>query len=97
MAEIYFDNSATTKISEGAKSKMLKVMEECYGNPSSLHKMGLSAEKVVSEARAAILSSLGVMRGVHGELVFTSGGTESNNLAILGVVNAKANLLASLK
>lgn len=90
MAEIYFDNSATTKISEGAKSKMLKVMEECYGNPSSLHKMGLSAEKVVSEARAAILSSLGVMRGVHGELVFTSGGTESNNLAILGVVNAKA-------
>lgn len=90
MAEIYFDNSATTKISDGAKNKMIEVMENTFGNPSSLHKKGLDAEKVVSDARGAILSSLGVMRGVKGELVFTSGGTEANNLAILGVVNAKA-------
>ena len=90
MREIYFDNSATTKISDGAKNKMVEVMEKTFGNPSSLHKLGLDAEKVISQARGAILSSLGVMRGVAGELVFTSGGTESNNLAILGVVNAKA-------
>ena len=90
MTEIYFDNSATTKISDGAKNKMIEVMENTFGNPSSLHKKGLDAEKVVSDARNAILSSLGVMRGVKGELVFTSGGTEANNLAILGVVNAKA-------
>ena len=89
MKEIYFDNSATTKISDGAKNKMIKIMESAYGNPSSLHKLGLDAEKVISEARGAVLSSLGVMRGVAGELVFTSGGTESNNLAILGVVGAK--------
>jgi len=90
MREIYFDNSATTKISDGAKNKMLEVMEKHFGNPSSLHKLGLDAEKVVEGARAAILASLGIMRPVNGELVFTSGGTESNNLAVMGVVNAKA-------
>ena len=89
MTRIYFDNSATTKISDGAKNKMIEVMESHFGNPSSLHSLGLDAERVVSEARGIILSSLGVMRGVKGELIFTSGGTESNNIAIMGVVNAK--------
>ena len=90
MAEIYFDNSATTKISEGAKNKMIEVMEKHFGNPSSLHAVGLDAEHIMEWARSAVLLSLGINRGVRGELVFTSGGTESNNLAILGVVNAKA-------
>ena len=89
MTEIYFDNSATTKISEGAKKKMTEVMDFHFGNPSSLHKIGLDAEKIVKEARDIILSGLGVTRGVAGELIFTSGGTESNNIAILGVVNSK--------
>lgn len=89
MAHIYFDNSATTKISDGAKIKMQEVMETQFGNPSSLHKIGLDAEKVVSEARSIILSSLGVNRGTRGELIFTSGGTESNNIAILGSIYAK--------
>ncbi|MBE6673837.1 MAG: cysteine desulfurase [Ruminococcaceae bacterium] len=89
MNEIYFDNSATTKISEGAKNKMIEVMDCCFGNPSSLHKVGLAAEKAVSEARNIILTSLGVNRGVKGELIFTSGGTESNNIAILGSVYSK--------
>ena len=87
---IYFDNSATTKISEGAKNKMLEVMEGQFGNPSSLHKMGLEAEKVITEARNTLLATLGVNRGVRGELIFTSGGTESNNLALLGSVYAKS-------
>ena len=90
MAEIYFDNSATTKISDGAKNKMIDVMDNHFGNPSSLHNVGLDAEHIMEWARGIILASLGIPRGVRGELVFTSGGTESNNLAILGVVNSKA-------
>ena len=87
--EVYFDNSATTKISSGAKEKMNEVMDLHFGNPSSLHKIGLDAEHILSDARAIILNALGVSRGVRGELVFTSGGTESNNIAILGSVFAK--------
>ena len=90
MTEIYFDNSATTKMSKGAAKKMAEVIELHYGNPSSLHTRGLDAEHIKEEARKIILSSLGISRGVRGELVFTSGGTESNNLAILGTVNAKS-------
>ena len=88
--EVYFDNSATTKISSGAKNKMIEVMDSHFGNPSSLHKIGLDAEHILSEARSIILNALGIVRGVRGELVFVSGGTEANNIAILGVVNAKA-------
>ncbi len=87
--EIYFDNSATTKISSGAKKKMLEVMDLHYGNPSSLHKIGLDAEHILSEARTIILNALGVQRATRGEMIFTSGGTESNNIALLGVVFSK--------
>ena len=76
MEKVYFDNSATTKISPLARDKMLEVMNEQFGNPSSLHSIGLDAEKVVEGARTSILNALGVSRGVRGELVFTSGGTE---------------------
>ena len=87
--EIYFDNSATTKISVGAKNKMVEVMESHFGNPSSLHKIGLDAEHIVSSARSVILNALGVKNPTRGELIFTSGGTESNNIAILGSIYAK--------
>ena len=90
MKEYYFDNSATTKMSERARAKMLDVIDNFHGNPSSLHAKGLSSEKIISEARGIILSSLGILRAQRGELVFTSGGTESNNLAIFGTVYAKA-------
>lgn len=88
--EIYFDNSATTKISSGAKRKMNEVMDLHFGNPSSLHKIGLDAEHILDEARSIILNTLGVQRGTRGELIFVSGGTEANNIAILGSVLAKA-------
>lgn len=88
--EIYFDNSATTKISEGAKKKMIEVMDLQYGNPSSLHKKGLDAEHILSEARETILKALNVQRATRGELIFTSGGTEANNIAIFGTVYAKS-------
>ncbi|MBQ8163637.1 MAG: cysteine desulfurase [Clostridia bacterium] len=89
METIYFDNSATTKMSQRAQKKMIDVINSHFANPSSLHALGFDAEKIVSEARARILTTLGIARGVKGELVFTSGGTESNNLAILGVVSSK--------
>ncbi len=91
MKQIYFDNSATTPLCDEAKSAMSAAME-CFGNPSSLHSMGVDAEKLVSDARRAILASLGV-RGVskitEKQLIFTAGGTEADNLALLGVASAK--------
>ena len=85
--EIYLDNSATTPLSEAARAKITEVAE-IYGNPSSLHSMGQSAEKLVREARERVLSALGV-RAREGELVFTSCGTEATALAILGSAHAK--------
>ena len=92
MTEIYFDNSATTKMSEGAKRKMTEVIDNHFGNPSSLHARGVDAEHIKEDARKTILASLGVQRGVRGELVFTSGGTEANNMAIFGVVGSKTRV-----
>ncbi len=89
MEIVYFDNSATTKISERALDKLNEIAREHYGNPSSLHALGLDSEKRLSEARGIIAKSLGVERFVRGEIIFTSGGTESNNIAILGTVFAK--------
>ena len=86
-SEIYLDNSATTSLSLAARQKIAEVCE-IYGNPSSLHSMGQSAEKVIREARENILSALGV-RAREGELVFTSCGTEASALAILGSAHAK--------
>lgn len=79
---IYLDNSATTEISEGALQKYLEVSREAWGNPSSLHSFGLLAEKEINAAREVILSSLGATS--DSELVFTSSGSEANNLAIVG-------------
>lgn len=89
MEIVYFDNSATTKMSEGAKKKMLEMAENHFGNPSSLHFLGLDSEKELSRARDIIAKSLGVLRASKNEIVFTSGGTESNNIAILGSVFSK--------
>ena len=81
MREIYLDNSSTTKPSESVISVMLKTMTEDYGNPSSMHRKGLDAERYVRNAREDIAK---VLKASPAELVFTSGGTESNNMAIFG-------------
>ncbi len=88
MREIYLDNSATTPICEEAKRKMIEAME-CYGNPSSLHSKGFDASKIISDARNKILNSLFVRKGKAENLIFTAGGTEADNLALLGVAYAK--------
>lgn len=83
--EAYLDNSATTKCSERAKELMVRLLMEDYGNPSSLHLKGAKAEAYIKEARKKIAKTLKVDEK---EILFTSGGTESNNLAILGSVEA---------
>ena len=82
---VYLDNSATTRVSEKAAKKALYMMTECFANPSSLYDFGFKAELELKEAKRIISSSIGCREG---ELYFTSGGTESNNTAILGVANA---------
>ena len=89
MKEIYLDNSATTPLCREAIEAMNAAMS-VYGNPSSLHSVGLAAEKLLSEARTAVGQALGVRVMKPGQLIFTSCGTEANNLAIRGCVYAKA-------
>lgn len=88
MRDIYLDNSATTPLCEEAKAKMCEAME-CYGNPSSLHTKGFDSSKMIADARNKILASLFVRNGKAENLVFTAGGTEADNLALIGVAYAK--------
>ncbi len=83
---IYFDNSATTRCSDGAMKIMQECLQENFGNPSSLHSMGAKGKDYLKEAREIIS---GVLKVQPKEIYFTSGGTESNNLAIKGGVEAK--------
>ena len=85
MSAIYLDNSATTRVSRAAADKAYEMMRENYGNPSSLHTLGFAAEQELTAARKAV----GALLGAPPEcLYFTSGGTEANNLAVLGSVAA---------
>lgn len=85
LSEIYFDNSATTRQYDEVTEYMAEVAGNMYGNPSSLHTKGIEAEKIVRSARESIAESLGVQSK---QIYFTSGGTESNNLAIRGFLDA---------
>lgn len=89
MREAYLDNSATTPICEAAKAKMIEMMER-FGNPSSLHAKGFDASRAISEARVEIMRSLFVRGGKPENIIFTSSGTEADNLAIRGVAYAKS-------
>ncbi len=87
--EVYLDNSATTRCYESVRELVGKVMCEDYGNPSSMHKKGVVAEKYVRESKETLAKLLKVQEK---EIFFTSGGTESDNLALIGC--AKANCRA---
>lgn len=86
MKEIYLDNSATTKVYKEAAEAAYMVMTEAFGNPSSLHAKGIEAEKIMEEARKDIADAMGANPD---GLYFTSGGTEANNLAVIGGALAK--------
>ena len=83
--EAYFDNSATTRCSDAAVALMQQVLLEDYGNPSSLHMKGVVAEKYIKTATEQIAR---ILKVAEKEIIFTSGGTESNNLALIGVALA---------
>ena len=83
--EIYFDNSATTRALDGVKDLVVKLMTEDYANPSSRHRKGMEAEQYVKEAGMRIAKTLKVKEK---EIIFTSGGTESNNMALIGAALA---------
>lgn len=83
--EVYFDNSATTRCAQTAAALMQRVLLEDYGNPSSLHGKGVAAERYIRTAAEQIARTL---KAAEKEIVFTSGGTESNNLALIGTALA---------
>lgn len=83
--EVYLDNSATTKPCPGARKRLLEAVDLLWGNPSSLHQKGLEAQLLLEGARAFIAKCLSCRES---ELYFTSGGTESNNLAVFGAAKA---------
>ena len=83
---IYLDNSATTRPCAEAVDKITELLTVCWGNPSSLHGLGFAAEQELSAARRAVARSLSC---TPEEIFFTSGGTESDNLAIFGAAHAR--------
>lgn len=85
----YLDNSATTKPCDECVSAVTNMLTNDWGNPSSLHNLGIDAMKQIIISRTAIAQSLGVSRE---EIIFTSGGTEANNIALFGAVKAKKRL-----
>ena len=90
MPRIYADNAATTKISQTAMKAMISAMENSYGNPSSIHQIGMAANDALQTASEQIARCLGCMPK---EIFFTSGGTESDNQAIMSaaMLGAKQN------
>lgn len=84
----YLDNSATTRPFQEVTQRMAEIHEKQWANPSSLHSMGMAAEKILKEARDTTMEAIGA---TEGRFLFTSGGTEADNLAVLGT------LLSSVK
>ena len=84
--EIFYDNSATTRTREEAAKLVYEMLTDCYGNPSSLHRKGFAAQQRLEQARAQMAQALGCQPG---EIYFTAGGTEADNLAILGAARAQ--------
>ncbi|MBI2876237.1 MAG: cysteine desulfurase [Candidatus Tectomicrobia bacterium] len=85
MRELYLDNNATTPIAPEVREALLPFLDERYGNPSSLHRKGVEAERALKESRHKMAALLNVR---DQEIIFTSGATESDNLALKGVARA---------
>lgn len=83
--EVYFDNSATTRCYDSVKEIVIRTMTEDFGNPSAMHLKGVEAEKYVKDSAAKLARILKVQEK---EILFTSGGTESDNLALIGAAMA---------
>ncbi|GLC32093.1 cysteine desulfurase family protein [Clostridium omnivorum] len=90
--EVYLDNSATTKPYEEVIEAVASTMSNYYGNPSSIHKLGMQAEKKLNECREVIAKAINCTRD---EIIFTSGGSESNNFLIRGFVKPGGNIITT--
>lgn len=86
MNSVYLDNAATTRVDDDIAKEAARVMCEEYGNPSSLHGLGVSAERLVKTAQNRIL---GALKARGGSVIFTGGGTESDNIALFGAFNKR--------
>src|SRR5689334_18469441 len=86
MNVVYLDHAASTPLAPEARASMLPWLGERYGNPSSRHKAGVAAARAIESARTDVARSLGARSG---EIVFTAGGTEANNLALFGGARAR--------
>lgn len=91
--EIYFDNSATTKPYDEVIDSVCKAMKEYYGNPSSLHRLGIKCEKRLNEAREYFASTI---KAHKDEIYFTSGGSEGNNLILKGVLKPGHHFITTI-
>ena len=89
LTDIYFDNSSTTAVDASVAEYTVKCMSEIYGNPSSLHRLGVDAEKLLNSSRTEISSALGC---TPEEVCFTASGTESNNTAVFGAARMKRRI-----
>ncbi|MGE7877204.1 cysteine desulfurase family protein [Peribacillus muralis] len=89
MERIYLDHAATSPMHPNVMDRMMTIMSHDFGNPSSIHAFGREARHVLDEARSSIAKSVGAGRN---EIIFTSGGTEADNTAIIGVANAYENI-----
>jgi cysteine desulfurase len=90
--EVYFDNSATTKPYEDVIDIMADIMKNYYGNPSSAHALGLKAEKKINECRDILA---GIINCTKDEIIFTSGGSESNNFLLKGFIREGGHIITS--
>ena len=83
--ECYFDNSASTRVLDSVKDIVVKTMTEDYANAAAKHRKGMEAEQYIREARKIIA---GTLKAAEKEILFTSGGSESNNMALIGTALA---------
>ena len=89
MKNIYVDHAATTKIKKEVLDSMMPYLTEKYGNPSAVYTLGNESKKAIEEAREKVCKAIGAEYA--DEIYFTSGGTESDNLAIKGIAHARKN------
>lgn len=90
--QVYFDNSATTKPLKEVREEVYNAMHEYFGNPSSLHKLGVKSQRKLGEIQENIASKLNCSKD---EIVFTSGGSEGNNMVIKGLVGEKNHIITT--
>ena len=94
--ECYFDNSSSTRVLDSVKDIVVTTMSEDYGNAAAKHRKGMEAEQYIREARIIIA---GTLKAAEKEILFTSGGSESNNMALIGtaLANQRAGRHITLK